>query len=166
MVAFVVSVLVTIAGSAVVVLYARRRPPGTPLSWGEAMIAALFDFALMFVAYGIMPHQWLGYADNTLHWRKDKIGIPIGPLGNFFKHSESDIISHKTNVLFPKGVPLTNGHLTVTAEAIRDIIAVVIYGIALGGQIMLWSFWQKRGQEKPKELPVSAYGRPLVKKGA
>src|SRR5918912_1592995 len=130
------------------------------------MVAVLCAFALMVVAYGIMPPQWLGYTDNTPNWRKDKIGIPIGPIGNFFKHTENDWVSHKSNVLFPKGVPLSNGHLIITAEAIRDIIAVVIYGIALGGQIMLWSVWQKRGQERPKELPVSAYGRPLVKKGA
>lgn len=166
MVALVVSVLVTIGGAGAVVLYARRRPPGTPLTWGEAMVAGLLVFALMFVAYGIMPHQWLGYADNTLQWRKDKIGVPVGPLGNLFGHTNNDWISAKNNVLFPNGVPLPNGHLIITAEAIRDIIAVVIYGIALGAQLMLWSVWQKRGQERPKELPVSAYGRPLVKKGA
>jgi hypothetical protein len=28
----------------------------------------------------------------------------------------------------------------------------------------MWSKWQARGQEKPKALPISAYGRPLVKK--
>ena len=164
MVAFVVSLVLTIVGGVAVVLYSRRRPPGTPLTWGEAMIAALFAFALMFVAYGIMPHQWLGYADNTLHWRKDKLGVPVGPIGNLFGHTNNDWISDKNNVLFPNGVPLTNGHLTITAEAIRDIIAVGLYLVALGGQIMLWSVWQKRGQERPKELPVSAYGRPLVKK--
>jgi hypothetical protein len=160
----VVSILVTIAGGIAVVLYARRRPPGTPLTWGEAMIAALFAFGLIFLAYGIMPHQWLAYADNTLHWRKDKIGIPVGPIGNLFGHTNNDWISAKNNVLFPNGVPLTNGHLIITAEAIRDIIAVVVYVVGLGAQMWLWSVWQKRGQERPKELPVSAYGRPLVKK--
>ena len=46
------------------------------------------------------------------------------------------------------------------------LIAVALYGIGLGGQIMLWSQWQSRGNERPKEIPTSAYGRPLVKKGA
>jgi len=165
-VAFVVALLLTIAGGGAVVRYSKRRQVGTPLTWGEAMIAALLVFALMFLAYGIMPHQWLTFADNTLHWRKDKIGIPAGPLGNFFRHTNNDWVGGKTNVFFPNGVPLSHGHLIITAEAIRDIVAVALYGIGLGGQIMLWSQWQSRGKERPKEIPTSAYGRPLVKKGA
>jgi hypothetical protein len=30
-------------------------------------------------------------------------------------------------------------------------------------QIALWSIWQNRGKSKPKEIPTSAFGRPLVK---
>jgi hypothetical protein len=106
----------------------------------------------------------LTYADNALHWRKDKIGVPAGPLGFLFGHAENDIISNKANVFFPNGVPLTNGHLTITAEVVRDIVAVGLYGITLGGMVVYWSIWQNRGKEKPKELPTSAYGRPLVKR--
>ena len=164
MVAFVVSLLATVGGTGMVFAYARRRPVGTPLTWGEAMVAALFAFALMFIAYGIMPHHWLAYADNDLQWRKDKIGVPAGFLGAFFGHAENDWVSNSSNVFFPNGVPLLNGHLTVTAEAIRDFVAVGIYGIALGGQIFVWSAWQARGKERPKEIPTSAYGRPLVRK--
>jgi hypothetical protein len=29
---------------------------------------------------------------------------------------------------------------------------------------VLWSIWQGRGKERPKEIPTSAYGRPLVRK--
>ncbi|MCU1375004.1 MAG: hypothetical protein JWO68_2290 [Actinomycetia bacterium] len=164
MVAFVFSALALIVAVAVVPLYARRRPPGTPLTWGEAMVAALYVFFVMFLAWGIMPHQWLSYADNALHWRKDKIGIPAGPLGLLFGHVNNDLISNSKNVFFPNGVPLTSGHLIITAEVIRDIVAVGLYGVTLGGMIALWSVWQNRGKEKPKELPTSAYGRPLVKR--
>ena len=139
MVAFVVSVVATFAGTGAVFVYARRRPVGTPLTWAEAMIGALFVFFLMFLAYGIMPHHWLAYADNDLQWRKDK--ILLGP-GNLVDK-----------------LPFI-----VTYEAIRDLIAVGIYGVALGGQIAVWSAWQSRGKERPKEIPTSAYGRPLVKK--
>jgi hypothetical protein len=139
MVAFVVSVLATLAGTGAVYAYARRRPVGVPITWAEAMIAALFVFTLMFLAYGILPHHFLAYADNDLQWRKDK--IVLGP-GNIIGK-----------------LPFV-----VTYEAIRDIIAVGIYGIALGGNIAVWSAWQSRGKERPKEIATSAYGRPLVKK--
>jgi hypothetical protein len=138
-VAFIFSLVATFAAAAVVPAYAKRRPPGTPLTWGEAMASALYIFFVMFLAWGIMPHQWLTYADNVLQWRKDK--ILMGP---------GDVIAK---------LPFT-----VTYEAVRDFVAVGLYGVTLGGMIVMWSQWQGRGQEKPKELPTSAYGRPLVKK--
>lgn len=140
MVAFLFSLVATIIAMAVIPLYAKRRPQGTPLSWGEAMVASFFSFFAMFLAWGILPHQWLAYADNDLQWRKDK--IVFGP---------GDILD-------------TALPFTMTYEVIRDIIAVGIYGVTLGAVIALWSMWQHRGKEKPKELPTSAYGRPLVKK--
>ena len=139
MVAFVFSALATILASAVIPLYAKRRTPGTPLSWGEANVAALYVFFVMFLAWGILPHQWLTFADKDLQWRKDK--ILFGP---------ADIVDK---------LPFT-----VTYEVIRDLIAVGIYGVTLGGMIALWAIWQNRGKEKPKEIPTSAYGRPLVRK--
>ena len=140
MVAFVFSLIATVAFTAVGPLYARRRAPGTPLTWGEAMVAALFVFFVMFLAWGVLPHQWLSYADNDLQWRKDK--IVMGP---------GDV--------FDRFLPFT-----ITYEAVRDILAAGIYIVTLGVMIALWAQWQNRGKEKPKELPTSAYGRPLVKK--
>ena len=142
MVAFVVSLVALGLSVAAVLAYARRRPPGAVLTWGEAMGAATFAFFVMFLAYGIVPHQWLAWADNELKWRKDK--LLFGP---------GDIIQ--------QGVPFT-----VSYEALRDIIAVVIYGIALVLHVALWMMWQNRGKAKPAELPTSPYGRPLVRRNA
>ena len=139
MVAFVVSLVVLIASVAVVPAYARRRPVGAPLTWGEAMLAATYLFFVMFLAYGIVPHQWLTWADNELSWRADK--ILLGP---------GDLVDK---------LPFT-----VTYQVLRDVIAAGIYIVFLGGQVALWSMWQNRGKTKPAELPVSSFGRPLVKK--
>jgi hypothetical protein len=164
-VAFIFSLIALVIAVIIPMRYAKRRPVGTPLTWGEAMVAALYVFFVMFLAWGIMPHQWLSYADNALQWRRDKIGIPAGPFGHFLFHgANNDIIGAKTNVFFPNGVPLTNGHLIITAEAARDVVAVLLYGVTLVAMGTLWVTWQRRSDEKPKELPVSAYGRPLVKK--
>jgi hypothetical protein len=138
-IAFLVSMIALFAGTGVVVWYAKRRPAGQLLTWGEAMVAAIYVFFLMVLAYGIWPHQWLAWADNELNWRVDKIFV--GP-GEVFGE-----------------LPFT-----ITYQVIRDLVAVIIYGVGLGGQIALWSLWQNRGKEKQKELPSSAYGRPLVKR--
>ncbi len=135
MVAFVVSLFFTVLMAGGVVWYARRRPPGTPLTWGEAMLGAVYVFALMFVAYGVVPNQWLLWADNELKWRADRILLDTYPI-------------------------------TVSYLVLRDLVAVVIYAVLLGGQIAMWAVWQGRGKQRQQaELPTSTFGRPLVKKG-
>jgi hypothetical protein len=138
-VAFVVSLVALVLSVAVVLVVARRRPVGAPVTWGEAMVASTYAFFVMFLAYGIVPHQWLAWADNELNWRADKI-------------------------LFGPGDLFDKLPFTMTYQVIRDLIAAGIYVVFLGAQMFLWSMWQARGKTKPAELPVSSYGRPLVKK--
>jgi hypothetical protein len=138
-VALSIALLVTFSGVAAVYLYAKRRPVGAPLTWGEAMAAAAFVFFISFLAYGVAPHQWLSFADNELSWRADK--ILLGP---------GDIVAK---------LPFT-----VTYRVLRDLVVVVIYGVMLGVHVGMWVWWQKRGEAKPKEIETSPYGRPLVRK--
>ncbi len=77
MAAFLASVIVFALGVGVCALVGRARPIGTPVTWGEAFVAGPFVFALMLLAYGIIPHQWLKYADNDLLWRSDKIFVGL-----------------------------------------------------------------------------------------
>src|SRR5947208_2931805 len=44
-VAFFVSLAITVVGTAIIWRVGQRRPPGTPLTWGEAMAGAVFVFA-------------------------------------------------------------------------------------------------------------------------
>ena len=139
MVAFVVALLALCIATGTIVLVSRRRPPGTFLTWGEAMAAAAFVFFTMFLAYGIVPHQWLAWADNELNWRADKI-------------------------LYGPGDLIAKLPFTVTYQVLRDVVAATLYIVFLSGMVVLWSYWQGRGKTKPAELPVSSYGRPLVRK--
>ena len=140
-VSFVAAVLLTLA----VIPYGKRRPIGTPLSWGEAMIASVYAFGVMFLAFGIVPHQWIDHADKNLGWSKDK--IVYGPGG----------------ILKPQSAGGWNP-ITLQYEAIRDIVVVVIHVFYFGLMMFLWSKWQKRGQVKTTDVATSTYGRPLVKK--
>ena len=102
--AFIASIVLTFA----VIPYGKRRPVGRPMSWGEAMLASGYAFGVMFLAFGIVPHQWIDHADRNLGWSRDR--IVMGPGG----------------VLKPEAlggwVPLT-----ITYEGIRDIVVVVLY---------------------------------------
>ena len=147
MVAFTLSCLIAVLLSGGIVAYSRRRPADAPHTWGEAMFGAMIVFFLMFWVYGVVPHQWLTWADNELQWRPDR------------------------NVHGPGGIvkPEADGGwlpLTITYEAIRDIIAVLIYVVALGANIALWSIWQNRGKADAEKAPErSSFGRPIVREG-
>ncbi len=142
MVAFVGSLLFSLVMTGAVFWYAGRRPVGAPLSWGEAMAAATFAFFLMFWVYGVVPHQWLSWADNELSWRPDRF------------------------LLGPGGIFATFLPFELTYLVLRDIVVSGIYGGFLAAQVVLWKVWQDRGKVKPgerKELDTSPFGRPLVK---
>jgi hypothetical protein len=148
-VAFVFSVLLTVGLTVAAFVYGKRRPVGKPLRWGEAMFAAAYIFLILFLAYGVVPHQWLTHADNELAWRRDK--ILYGPF----------------NIFEPEAL---GGHFpfTITYEAVRDVIATVIYIVFLGANIWFAVWWQNRGKkaaEARPELTTSSYGRPLVRRG-
>ncbi|MBI2710449.1 MAG: hypothetical protein HYX34_12265 [Actinobacteria bacterium] len=156
MVAFVSSFLLAVLMVAAVMRYARRRPVGTPLTWGEAMFAATFVFFAMFWAYGVVAHQWLSWADNDLKWRSD--AYLVGPAS-----TAKLVIGGKTLMDF-RNVPFN-----VSKQTIRDLVAVLIYGLFLGAHVTLWSTWQRRGElaqrrQKALEERTTAYGRPLARK--
>ncbi len=139
MVALVISFAIALGGIAAIVVYGQRRPTDAPLSWGEAIAAATFAFALMFWAYGVVPHQWLTYAGNEQGWRPDK--ILVGP-----------------GSILEKGLPFT-----LSYETLSHLIVVGIYGFFLVLHVAMWVVWQNRGKQKPVEIERTAYGRPLVR---
>ena len=148
MVVFVASLIITFGLLALIVPMAKRRPVGTPLTWGEAMVASVYAFFLMFWAYGLVPHLWLEWSGNELGWRPDK--ILYGPL---------DIVKPQSmGGWFP---------VTITYQTIRDIVATLIYVVLLGLQIFLWAWWQNRGKRAAAAetaIVQSEYGRPLIRK--
>lgn len=138
MVSLVASSLIALVMALAIIPYRKRRPVGTPLTWGEAMVAATYVFFLFFWAYGVVPNQWMMLADNEWSWRSDR--MVSGPGG---------VVA---------GLPFDLNY-----EHLRDLVAVVIYGIILVINIVLWMVWQGRGKQKAPEIPASSYGRPLVR---
>ncbi len=152
MAAFVSSMIAMMLMVAVCLYVAGRRPIGTPLTWGEAMVAGTWVFGIMMLAYGIVPHQWLNYADNELLWRPDKLLVGISSGGVVWGNDAKNLGG--------------TGRILINYQAIRDIVASVLYIVFLGGQMYLWSVWQKRGRKKPGDVEEarSRFGRPVLRK--
>ena len=152
MAAFVSSMIAMILMVAVVLYVGARRPIGTPVTWGEAMVGGTWVFGIMMLAYGIVPHQWLTFADNELLWRPDKLLVGISSGGVVFGNGAKDLGG--------------TGRILINYQAIRDIVATVLCIVFLGGQMYLWSVWQKRGRKKPGDVEEarSRFGRPVLRK--
>lgn len=145
--AFIVSFVASLAMAFAILAYGKRRPKGTPVTWGEAMLGATYVFGMLFLTYGIMPHQFIDHADKNLGWSKDK--LIFGPGGILKPEAEGGWLP-----------------LTLQYEAIRDTVVVLLHALFFGIHMFVAVAWQKRGDDdaKVKELPTSTYGRPLVRK--
>ena len=143
--AFLFSFVVTTAMALAAIPFGKRRPKGTPTTWGEAMLGSVYAFFVWFLAFGVVPHQFIDHADKELGWRKDK--LLNGPF---------DILQAKAN----------GGHFpfTLSYEALRDILVVLIHVYFIGLQIFIFVWWQKRDEKTAKADVTSSYGRPLVRK--
>lgn len=143
--AFIVSFVAATLLTLVVIPFGKRRPADRKASWGEAMLASIYAMAVLFIAFGVAPNQWILHADADLGW--DRTKLLFGPGGILKPQSEGGW-----------------NPITLQYQAVRDIIVVVIHVYFMALFLLMWSWWQKRGQTTAKELPTSSYGRPLVKR--
>jgi hypothetical protein len=57
----------------------RPRSP-YPLTWAKGMLGAVGTFAVMILVYGVVPDEWLKFADAELGWSQSQIFQEIGPI--------------------------------------------------------------------------------------
>ena len=111
------------------------------------MLAATYVFFAMFLAYAVVPNQWLPTR---------RTGSAGGPTRRCY--GPGNILQAQS---LGGSFPFEINYLQV-----GDAIAAAIYIVLLGLQLYIFSWWQKRGKAKPSaELATSTYGRPLVRKG-
>ena len=137
---FTGSLIVSFLMVGVIVLYSRKRPQGADLTWGQAMFAAGYVTFLMFWFFGVVPDQWMRYAEGHMGMRSD--ALLAGP---------------KSTGWF-EWLPIT-----ITKATVADLVTVTLYGLGLGLTIAMWAVWQGRGSKSGDEVEKSTYGRPLVK---
>ena len=150
MVALIAAVLLLVALLALVVPVAKRRPVGTPLTWGEAMVAAVYAYFLMFWAYAMIPHLFLTWTSNELRLAPRQAAL----------RARRDLQAPGPRRL----VPLDHS----TTRPLRDILVVVhLRGVPRpprsacgpGGRT------GASAPRRPRAVVESEYGRPLVRKG-
>jgi len=139
--------IIIIAGFA----FALRRPArATEATWAGSMAFAILVFACMIVGYGVIPHEWLTFADSIMRWDDDHFVWHHGDLGG---------------LLF----------IDFTKRALRDVVVILIYVVVLTTNVAIMAQWQKRPKAgtKPEVVAVeptarpagiSRFGRPLSRR--
>lgn len=133
------------------VLSRKPRDPERPATWAECFAGAVGAFALFALAYAIVPHEWLTYANAQLEW---------GDNSKFIFTSDDDILG-LINIHYP---------FSMDFPALRDIVVTGMYAQFLVVNVLLWVKWQKRFEVK--EAPTaeaaparrSRFGRPLKRR--
>jgi hypothetical protein len=137
--------LLLLIGVGIVLFLARRPKSAEPPTWAQSMVGALAVFALMIVAYGTVPHEWIIFANSYLKWGTAKY------------------VMTRNHIL----------HFDINLQAVNDAVAAGIYGVMLGLNIFLVSIWQKRPVRAPETSDesdarqpagTSAYNRPVTSK--
>lgn len=113
------------------------------MTWARATVAALIAWLALVFFFGIVPSEWLNYAQTDLNWSSQRVAVAIPPflvLGNTVELSWA---------------------------AVKDSISMGYHLVMLGGAAVFALQIQKIKEGRPASAePVekrSPYGRPLVK---
>jgi hypothetical protein len=140
--------LIILAGFGYVVKKVPKRE--TEPTWACSMAFAILVFACMIVGYGVIPHEWLTFADSIMRWDDDHFVWHHGDLGG---------------ILF----------FDFTKRALRDVVVIIIYGFILTSNVAIMGQWQRRPKGEAPAEPVavepsarpagiSRFGRPLSRR--
>jgi hypothetical protein len=145
-----------------IAMYLLRRPKRSsePPTWAAAIVGAVLVWAMMTLAYGVWPHEWLTFANSYLNWGKDTFVV-------------------RENQFFGGSFP----PIDVPRYVLADTVAAGSYLVFGAINVYLFAAWQKRKVAEPSaadegegEPPVtgpfarlrrrragtSAYGRPVT----
>lgn len=113
------------------------------MTWARALFAAFVAWIELVIIFGMVPSEWLNYAQTDLDWSSQRVAVTIPPfliLGN---------------------------DVTLSWAAIKDSISMGYHIVMLGAAAVFVLQLQKMKQGRPasaeRAQPRSPYGRPLVR---
>jgi hypothetical protein len=123
-------------GLVIIVALLRRPKSPEPATWAASIGGALLVWVMMTLAYAIIPHEWIIFANSYLQWGKDKFFL------------EQDQIA--TNL----------PPFSVARYVLSDMIAAGFYVVFGVVNVFLFAQWQKRKVAEPVVAAESDEGTP------
>lgn len=113
------------------------------MTWARATIAALITWLALVFFFGMVPSEWLNFAQTDLDWSSQKVALQIPP------------------------ILVLGNTVEISYAVIKDSISMGYHVVMLGVAAVLALQIQKIKEGRPASAaPVekkSPYGRPLVK---
>jgi len=145
------SVLLLVGVAVVGYLATRPKRSAEPATWAATILGAISLWALLILAYGTVPHEWLNFSSAYLDFGKNTFAL-------------------RQNAIVP---------IDVSREAVAHIVVSGIYIVLLSANVALFVQWQQRKVAEPAaegdDTPAarapwfrrrlqrtSAYGRPVT----
>jgi hypothetical protein len=139
------------------VLIKRPKKSDEPPTWVQAIVGAMFVWAMFALGYGVIPHEWLNF-------------------GNSYLNFDSSTYLLQRNSVIPTDI---------TRDKFVDAVAALIYVVVLVLNVYFFAAWQKRKVAEPvtegegsdatvtpitggvfgrlrRPKRTSAYGRPVT----
>jgi preprotein translocase subunit SecE len=76
----VISSVLAVLVTAFAFALAMRPRSGRPATWAGCMLGAVAAFGAMILVYGVVPDEWMQFADAELGWSQSAIWTTIGPI--------------------------------------------------------------------------------------
>lgn len=113
-----------------------------PMTWARAAVAAVITWIALVFYFGMVPSEWLNYAQTDLNWSSQRAALSIPP------------------------VVMLGNQVDLSFAAIKDSIQMGYSLGLLGAAAVLGIQIQRMREGKPaqaKAEKISPYGRPLVR---
>ena len=136
-----IALVVTGLGLAAFFVLLKRPKPARPPTWAQSMAGAMGVYTLFLLGYGVVPHEWLTWADSSLGLREDKILLKTYPIA----------ISGRT-----------------VRDSVAVMIYIVFLGLQVTAWIMWQKRGQAKPKPAAATTPapagISAFSRPVTRK--
>jgi hypothetical protein len=152
-------VLFTIGLIAAALVIRRPKRSAEPATWAAVALGVMFVWFMFALGYGVIPHEWLTFANSYLNF------------------DSSSYVIHRGQ--WASNLP----PFDITRDKVADSGAALIYVVVLVLNVGFFAAWQKRKVAEPateaaaEETPItggtvfsrlrrskrtSAYGRPVT----
>jgi len=116
------------------------------MTWSRAIFTAFLSWLELVIIFGMVPSEWLSYAQTELDWSPQKIALVVPP------------------------ILVLGNTVEISYAVLKDSISMVYHLVMLGAAAIFTLEVQKMRKGRPvsaeKPEKRSPYGRPLVKGGS